>query len=107
MALLAKLLELDLQNIPRYPVLVVECEAELQHDGDVKVTGRVVNTSEARMPTPWLHVTVRDRHGMLLREETVYAGLNFLQAREAAVLDVLMPDCESSAHTVTIVVTKG
>jgi hypothetical protein len=95
-------LQLDIQNVPNYPVRVETCEAVLLPSGDVKITGTVINTSLTRVQAPYLYFTVHDRFGMILREENVAAGVKALQGGEETTIEVHIPDCAGSSNFVRV-----
>ncbi len=99
---LAQELETDIQNIPNYAVRVETCCARRLETGDVHITGAVVNTGLTRLQTPYLYFTVHDRFGILLREEVVAAGVKAIQGGEEIAIEILIPDCSTSAALVRV-----
>ncbi|AEP12041.1 MULTISPECIES: hypothetical protein [Chloracidobacterium] len=100
--LLEQDLETDVQNIPNYAVRVETCFARRLESGDVRITGTVINTGLTRLQTPYLYFTVHDRFGTLLREEVTAAGVKFIQGGEEIAIEVLIPDCSTSAALVRV-----
>lgn len=95
-------LETDVLNIPDYAVRVETCFAQRLASGDVRITGSVVNTGLTRLQTPYLYFTVHDRFGTLLREEVAAAGVKAIQGGETIAIEILIPDCTTSAALVRV-----
>ncbi|MFQ3581252.1 MAG: FxLYD domain-containing protein [Chloracidobacterium sp.] len=102
MLLIEQDLETDIQNIPNYAVQVEACVAQRLASGDVRITGTVVNTGLTRLQTPYLYFTVHDRFGTLLREEVAAAGVKAIQGGEEIAIEILIPDCSTSAACVRV-----
>lgn len=102
MNLTEKILQIEIQNVPNYPVRVETCEALLLPGGDVRVTGTVINKGLSRVQAPYLYFTVHDRFGMVLREENVTAGVKALQGGEETTIEVRIPDCAGSSTFVRV-----
>jgi hypothetical protein len=95
-------LQLEVENVPNYAVRVETCAATLSPSGDVRITGAVVNAGLTRMQAPYLYFTVHDRFGMVLREDTVSAGVKMLQGGEEVEIEINIPDCAQGASFVKV-----
>ncbi len=100
--LLEQYLETEVQNVPNYAAQVETCVAQRLESGDVRVTGTVVNAGLTRLQTPYLYFTVHDRFGTLLREEMATAGVKTIQGGEEIAIEILIPDCSTSAARVRV-----